>query len=146
MDNHINRMIQERVRDATSVAADLLEKLAVTEEWGEVLVNGCQEHGNAFTAFLLAPFVTGRSPGQVLDLFTEAYVLNARNEEKAQEALLDLSGWERIRATTNQDLGFEELLRWDENELRAALNDRYVFISTYDGCYVFYRDVLDPEQ
>ena len=126
MDNHINRMIQEKVRDATSVAAGLLEKLAVTEEWGEVLVNGCQEHGNAFTAFLLAPFVTGRNPGQALELFTQAYVLNARDEGNAREVLLDHSGWERIRATANRALGVEELLCWDETNSRQ--------LSTIDTC------------
>lgn len=143
--NQINERIQMRVDDVTSRAAQLLEKIAVTEEWGEVLVDGCQEHGNAFTAFLPAPFVTMHRPGQLLELNDRAFVLQGRNEEDEVETLVLRNGWEEIRATANRNLGVDELLTWGDDDLRLVPSDRYAFIRTYDGCFVFDRKVLDPD-
>lgn len=133
-----------RVDDATSRAAQILEKIAASDEWNKALIDGSAKH-DAFIAFLLAPFVTAQNPSQVLELFDRAYVLDERNEEEAIEALVQHNGWEKIRDTANRKLGFEELLTWGEDDLRAVLNDRYVFIRTYSGCFVFDREVLDPE-
>ncbi|GAA3587343.1 hypothetical protein GCM10022198_08640 [Klugiella xanthotipulae] len=144
--NEINELIQMRVDDATSIAAQLLEKIAEHDEWHNVLDTGLKKHGKAFTAFLLVPQATARNVEDIVELFQRAFVLaDYRNEHYAREALLAELGWERARETANRELGDLGLLTWDEAELQGAIADRYTFISTYDGCYVFDRHVLIPE-
>lgn len=131
----------------TSVVAALLEKLVLDEEWYEAFQDGRHNYGHAFTAFLLMPEILTQVPEQLVSLFDRAFVLeNQKSEAHAREALLERSGWEKIRSFVHRDPRFKDLLRWDENELRAAFEKRYAFINTYEGCFVFRRDALNEEQ
>lgn len=143
MNNHNTEIDRWNVDAAHSVAADLLTKLATTEEWRNALVDGYERHGSAFIAFLLAPLVTRHGAGRVLDVFGEAFLIEGRDEEDAREVLLDQNNWARARDAAHREIGFDRLLTWDEAELRDALDQRYRFIVTYDGCFVFNREALE---
>lgn len=145
MTNPINELIQMRLDDATSIATDLLEKIATSQEWRDVLSAGHKEYGSIFTAFLLVPFIRDRTPERLVELCGQLFVVEGRDEEDATEVLLDLNGWNDKRIAANRQIGFAELLDWDENALQEALDTRYWFVRTYDGCYVFDRARLPNE-
>ncbi|MGR4009873.1 hypothetical protein [Leucobacter sp. 1207-22] len=57
--------------------------------------------------------------------------------------LLKLNGWDDERDAANRQIGFEGVLAWDETRLQEALEARYWFIQTYDGCFAFDRTDLN---
>lgn len=146
MTNQINELTQMRVDDATSIATDLLEKIATSKEWRDVLRRGRDQYGSLFAAFLLVPFIRDRTPDQLVSLCGRTFAAEGRDEDDAREMLLDLNGWNDKRVAANRQIGFEGVLTWDETRLQEALDARYWFVQTYDGCFVFDRTRLEPEQ
>lgn len=132
-----NQLVQEEVDNATRIAIDILETIVSNEKWLSQVEIGYHKHGTAFLAFLQLPIVRGLQPDQLLEQYERAYILEDGGKEEARESLLDVNGWNQIRKSAGSKLGFEDLLTWDENELRVAIEDQYDLVVAFDRCVVF---------
>lgn len=144
MNDQTNEEIRTEVDSFTKDAAGLLLRIATSEEWRTVLVDGYQKLGDSFLAFLLTQFETADGPDQVFNLYFKALVVDARDEEGAIAKLVELKSRDSTHASTAQELSVSEALSSDEAELRSVLRNRYTFIRTSFGCYVFDLDAITP--
>ena len=145
MYKHTNEQWREEIDKATRVSIDVLETLMCKEKWLSQVKTGYELHGTAFLAFFHLPVVKELSADQLLEQYENAYILEDRDREEAQEKLLTLNNWEKIRQSANAKLEFEDLLQWDEDELQAAIEDRYELVVAYDRCVVFDHTAIETD-
>ena len=145
MYTHTNEQVREEIDKATRIAIDVLETVLSKEKWLSQVKKGYELHGTAFIAFLHLPVVRELDADQLLEQYENAYILEDRDREEAQEKLLTLNNWEKIRQSANARLEFEDLLQWDEDELQAAIEDRYELVVAYDRCIVFDHTAIETD-
>lgn len=145
MYTHTNEQVREEIDKATRIAIDVLETVLSKEKWLSQVRKGYELHGTAFIAFLHLPVVRDLDADQLLEQYERAYILDDSGKETARENLLKLNGWDQIRQSANAKLGFEDLLQWDEDELQAAIEDRYELVVAYDRCVVFDHTAIETD-
>ncbi|MDJ1372655.1 hypothetical protein [Gulosibacter molinativorax] len=139
---YTNEELEEQIATLTSNAGYLLSMILENEDWSEALVDGHRERGDTFLRFLLVPRVLGRAPEDWIKVFDASYCMSAPTSKELKEKLLEALHWSEILDNANRQIGYDDVLSWDDEALQVALEDRYHFIRTYEQISAFDKEAI----
>lgn len=140
--NNNYHLYDHALADANRNAVAVIEWIISNRELYEAARKAYETSDNALAAFLLVPESQSVRPSQLSEACEAAFDVFADNKQQAVEELIEVKGWTGRLNQLNDDIGAIDLLTWDEGRLQGVLGERYEFIETYAGCYVFNRAAL----